>query len=289
MIRRAVASVVVVAAVAGIVPVVGAPAEGIAAGLSIGRVHERFDPSKGKIFVLVIGNDARAGNPDTARADAIHILGINTKTMKGGILNFPRDSWVGGRRINEYSYGIGPAGLARTIESLTGIRLDYWMMTGFEGFRDIVNAVGPVPIHIPTDVYDPIGSGARIEAGHRKLSGGSALAYARTRKIFSGGDITRTTNQARLLIALLRKLRLDVERNPARLLRWVAVGRDNTRINIPPRELFRLAILATQVKPKDIGNVTLPVTLGSVGAASVVFISGGASSIYRRFARTASL
>ena len=46
-----------------------------AAALSIGRVHAGYQPTTGKLFVLVIGNDARHGNPNGALADAIHLWG----------------------------------------------------------------------------------------------------------------------------------------------------------------------------------------------------------------------
>jgi hypothetical protein len=69
----------------------------------------------------------------------------------------------------------------------------------------------------------------------------------------------------------------------------MAVARQHARLNIPAREMFRLAVLTSQVRPHDVGNVTVPVSLGSVGAASVVFIQPEAHSIYARFRRTASL
>src|ERR687891_439455 len=122
--------------VAGVVPSIGERSS-TAAPVVMGRVHERWQPNQGKIFVLVIGSDARHGNPNL-RADAVHIAGINTKTMRGGILNFPRDSWVaipghGSAKINEALYIGGPQLLARTLEAETGIRLDYWVLVGFEG------------------------------------------------------------------------------------------------------------------------------------------------------------
>jgi LCP family protein required for cell wall assembly len=259
-----------------------------------GPVHRSFQPTKGKIFVLVIGNDARVGNPDRARADALHVIGLNTKTMRGGILNFPRDSWVsipggGMGRINEALYRGGPALMARTVENLTGIRLDLWVMTGFEGFKAMVKKLGGVKIHLSQDIIDPGGSGARIHKGTRVLRAESALAYVRTRKIFPAGDVTRSTNQARFLLLLLAKLRLQVERNPAALFDWIDIARSHTRSDISAEDMFRLGVLATQVSRKRVDNVTVPVSVGSVGSASVVFISPRASSIYARFRRTASL
>lgn len=288
MIKRGIALVALVASVCFAMPLVGDDGAISAASLVAGRVHADFQPTDGKIFVLVIGNDARAGNPDRSRADAIHIAGIDTKTMKGGILNFPRDSWVnvpghGSGRINEALYQGGPELLARTLESITGIRIDYWVMVGFQGFQGIIKKLGGVKFKVNRDVYDPGGSGAHIPAGTKWLGPAASLAFVRTRHSFPNGDIDRTTNQARYLLALLKKLRGEASRNPASLLRWMAITRAYARLDISADELFELGVLASQVKPSDVGIKTVPVTIGSVGAASVVFIQPGAQSIYQRF------
>lgn len=261
--------------------------------VSAGRAHDSFQPNRGKIFVLVIGNDARVGNPN-ARADAVHLAGVNTNTLKGGILNFPRDSWVpipgyGSGRINEALVLGGPELLVRTVENLTGIQIDYWVMVGFEGFRGIVRDLNGVPFKITRPIYDPGGSGAQLPAGKERLGAENALAFVRTRKSLPNGDIDRTTNQGRFLLALLRKLNAEVDERPSSLLRWIDVTRRWARFDLSPDDMFRLGILASQVRPRDVGNVTVPVSLGSVGSASVVFIQDGARELYARFARTGSL
>jgi LCP family protein required for cell wall assembly len=291
--KRFVAALGTLALVAVLVPAVGKQPGVAAAPILAGRVHKEFVPSQGKLFVLVIGNDARHGNPDRSRADAIHIVGLDTKTMRGGILNFPRDTWVaipghGSGKINEALYSGGPDLLARTLENLTGIRLDYWVMTGFQGFVEIVRDLGRVTLRLRQPIFDSA-SGARLRAGKNLLGGHGSLAFVRSRKTLPRGDIDRSTNQARFLLALLRKLRANVRRNPAHLLRWISVGRRNTRLNMSPEEQFRLAVLATQVRPSRVRTVTIPVSIGSVGSASVVFMAPGARPIFARFRRTARL
>ena len=293
MIKRALVLILFVAIVVGVVPNVdGNNATGSSPSLEIGRVHEEWQPQKGKVFVLVIGSDARSGNPNL-RADAIHIAGLNTDSMRGGILNFPRDSWVnipgyGSAKINEALHLGGPQLLARTLESITGVRIDYWAVVGFGGFEDVIGSLGPIPMRLRRPVYDPGGSGANIPAGKRRLGPGDALAFVRTRKAFSGGDVTRTTNQARFLLAMLRKLRADIDRRPGELLRWIAVARREARLNISPQEMFRLAVVTSQVSPGKVDNVTVPVQLGSIGLASVVFIQPSAANLYRHFRKYAS-
>ena len=291
MIRRSLVLLTVVALTVGVVAGSGTTS---AAPLLMGRLQASFQPTSGKVFVLVIGNDARSGNPLYSRADAIHILGINTDTMAAGILNFPRDSWVnipgyGHGKINEALYHGGPELLARTLQQMTGIALDYWAMVGFQDFRKIIKALGGVRMHLPTSVYDPTGSGARLSAGTQNLGAHQALAYLRTRHSFGGGDVTRTTNHGNFLIALLKKLRRQVDRSPASMLRWMAITQRFARYEMSSEEMFRLGVLATQVRPRDVDNVTVPVSVGMVGAASVVFISPSAASIYDRFRLNGSL
>jgi hypothetical protein len=88
---------------------------------------------------------------------------------------------------------------------------------------------------------------------------------------------------------MLAELRREVQFNPSRLLTWIAAGRQNTRFNVSPDEQFRLGVLASQLAPKDIANVTVPVSIGAVGAASVVFISPRADAIYKRLRENAYL
>jgi LCP family protein required for cell wall assembly len=297
MIKRAAVLIALIASVCLLVPIAGGSSESgstTSAPITGGRVHADHQPKDGKIFVLILGSDARSGNPTNSRADGVHLAGINTKTMKGGILNFPRDSWVnipgsGSGRINEALYRGGPQLAVRTVESITGIQIDYWLLTAFVGFQSAVKDLGNVPLKVKRGMYDQGGSGAAIKPNTKSLNGVDSLAFVRTRKSLSGGDITRTTNHGRFLIALLRKLRTDIDRSPGRIFDWMTVTRKWTRLDIPPHELFQLGVLASQVKSQNVGNVTIPVRVGSAGAASVVFIQPGAQSIYDRFKKNASL
>ena len=293
MIKRVIALIVLLASASFIVPLVGEAPESAAAQIVGGRVHASFSPDQGKVFILVIGNDARAGNPDESRADAMHIIGINTETRKAGILNFPRDSYVdvpghGTMKMNESLYAGGPKLLAKTLENETGIRLDYWVMTGFVGFQKIVRDLGGVEMNVPYAI-DDYGSGAKLKKGVQELDPGEALAFNRTRKTLPGGDIDRTTNQGRFLLALLKQLQEETSENPSDLFTWMATGRKWTRMDIPPDELFRLAILASQIDRSQVKSVTIPVTIGSAGLASVVYIQPGAERLYRRLEKTGSL
>ncbi|HET7481308.1 MAG TPA: LCP family protein [Actinomycetota bacterium] len=293
MIKRAIGVIVAIALVCVIVPLIGPRDDVATAAVEMGAVHESYVPAHGKIYVLVIGNDARFGNPDQSRADAIHLVGINIDKMRGGILNFPRDSWVsipghGTSKINEALYDGGPQLLAQTLESLTGIHIDYWIMTGFQGFDGLVRDLHGVQYNVPHRIDDNF-SGAHLDGGKQILSGWEALSFVRSRHAWPNGDIDRTTNQAKFLLALLKKLRGQVDGDPSRLLDWIAIVQKHTRLDIPASDQFKLGVLASHVQPGRVGIQTVPVTIGAVGAASVVFISPGAKTIYAKFRKNAYL
>lgn len=293
MIRRAVALIALIAFSCVLVPLIGQAPGNAAAQLIGGRVHESFSPADGKVFILVMGNDARVGNPDESRADAIHIVGINTKTGEAGILNFPRDSYLpvpghGSMKVNESLYAGGPDLVAKTLEDETGIRLDYWVMTGFIGFEKIVHDLGGVKMDVPYSM-DDYGSGADLKAGVQVLEPGEALAFNRTRKTLPNGDIDRSTNQGLFLLALLEQLQSETADDPAAVLKWMSIARKWTRFDIPPDEMFRLGVLASQIPRSQVKAQTVPVTIGSAGLASVVYIQPGADALYNRLKRTGSL
>lgn len=291
--KASLAMATLIAAASFVLPSFGTAGAGQGEQMQIGRVHDTFQPQDGKIYVLLLGHDARPGE-SRARADAIHIAGIDTKTMKGGILNFPRDSFVsipgiGRRRINEAFYYGGPQLTAKTLESMTGIRIDYWVSMGFRGFQSAVGAIGGVEIKLPRAIYDVGASGARLDAGRQVLTGWQALAYARARKVFQGGDVQRTTNQGRFLLAALKKLGRETSRNPAKIFKWMSAVDRYGSTDLTPDEMFRLGVIASQVRKQDVGNVTIPTSGGFVGPASVLFVSPGAQSIYSRFRKNGFL
>jgi anionic cell wall polymer biosynthesis LytR-Cps2A-Psr (LCP) family protein len=90
---------------------------------------------KRPVFILALGSDARPGQSITGeRADSIHLIGIDLRTQAATILGFPRDSWVsipghGTSKINDGMVLGGPNLMVQTIEHLTGIRVDFWLLT----------------------------------------------------------------------------------------------------------------------------------------------------------------
>ena len=238
------------------------------------------------LFILVLGSDARPGEPILReRSDSIHIIGVNRQRTKATILGFPRDSWVhipghGTTKINAAMQFGGPDLMVRTIESLTGVHIDFWMLTSFDGIQRMVEGIKGLTVDVPYAMHDRY-SHANFSAGRHHLKGWQVLAFARNRHDTPNGDFSRSYNQGILFLSALAQLRARFRADPAALFTWMASAWRNMHTDLSPSTLIDLAISATQVPQGNVRNLVVPATTGTVGSASVVFISGRASSLYR--------
>jgi LCP family protein required for cell wall assembly len=227
------------------------------------------------IYILLLGSDARPGEQITGqRADSIHILAINPAKKKATIIGFPRDSWVtipgvGTNKINSAMVDGGPELVVKTVESLTGLTMDYWALTWFDGFEAMVNDVGGLTVDVPFDISDSY-SHAQLEAGRQTLSGRDALAFARARHALPSGDFGRSENQGRLMVAALAQFKKEFSKDPGQMLTWIGAGLRNARTDVPLDQLMTLAFTGSTLNPKHIVNVVLPGSTGFVGDISVV-------------------
>jgi polyisoprenyl-teichoic acid--peptidoglycan teichoic acid transferase len=280
----------VVAAAAG-GPPGGTPRAEAAPLFQVGRAHgaEHLPALDGSrpIFVLVLGSDARPGETIArARADSIHLIGINPRRGAASVLGFPRDSWVpipgfGSGKINSAMVYGGPELMVRTVEALTGIKIDYYLLTSFGGLRSMVDAVGGITVDVPYAMSDHF-SGANFRPGRQRLSGKEALALSRNRKDTPNGDFSRSHNQGLLILSALGQFRREFREDPARVLVWIGGGLRNLRTDVPISELLDLAFTVSKIPVGKVHNRVVPGGTGFVGSSSVVFLSGSAGAIYSK-------
>jgi polyisoprenyl-teichoic acid--peptidoglycan teichoic acid transferase len=245
-----------------------------------------------RIVLLAVGSDAgaprfgRGGAADRGRADSLHLVVLDPAGRRGIVIGFPRDSYVpipghGTNKINAAMSLGGPALLIRTFEQLTGIHIDYFALTSFEGLTDMVNRVGGVRVGVDMNIDDHF-SGANFRKGTQRLNGGQALSYARARKTLPGGDLDRSRHQGQILLGGLATFQRQVAADPSRVMTWLAVARDEVQTDLPFPELLRLALVATAVPPGRLRNVVVPSVAGSAGSASVVRLLPGAQALFAR-------
>jgi LCP family protein required for cell wall assembly len=245
----------------------------------LGKAHAAYEPApdgSDPIFILILGSDSRPGTPvDRGLADSIHVLGINPAEGRATLLGIPRDSYVplstgGAGKINSVMPIGGPEQQVETVENLTGVTFDYYMLTGFKGLKRAVDELGGLTIDIP---YTVVGDSRTFPAGVQKLDGPSALGYARTRHSLPLGDFDRSMNQGRLMIAALSQFRSEFAKDPSKLFAWLGAGLRNVETSLSIEELTTLAFLTGQVRPKNVTNLIATGTIGSQGTQSVVYLS----------------
>lgn len=172
---------------------------------------------------LATGGDVGNGRTDTILL--VHVPGL-ASSAPTTMVSIPRDSYVeipgyGQDKINAaFSLG-GAALLAQTVEQATGIRLDHYGEIGFDGFAELVDAVGGVTMCPPEPISDPL-AGIDLPAGCQELDGRNALGYVRTRAT-PRADLDRMVNQRLFMSTLMQRATSPgVLANP---LRWYPMAR----------------------------------------------------------------
>lgn len=216
--------------------------------------------------VLLVGSDARPGQGiDHARADSLHIVGLDGRGA-GGVLGIARDAYVplstgGSGKINSGMVSGGPKALQRTVVSATGVPLEGYMITGFLGFKELINGIGGLRVSAPVAVKDS-GSSANIRVGMNQLSGVQALSYARARYGVAGGDFGRSANQGLLITTVARFVR---SAGPARLPGFLYHAAPMIGTNLSAEQVLTFAAGAYVTQPNKVPN---RVAAGSFGWTS---------------------
>lgn len=249
-----------------------------------------YTPAPGApVFILALGNDGRPGDTST-RGDAIHLIGVNPATRQATILDFPRDTGLpipgyGTEKVNTaHVYG-GAALQAQTLGNAVGVTVPYAIDTDFAGFVEMVDDMGGLQVNV-LEAMDDDGSGAHFPAGPLKMSGATALAFARNRHQFPTGDLKRSENQGYLITQALTQLRAE-NTGPVGTLKLLAnVGRHAHLEGIGLADLYTLGRLGLSIDPANVRNVGVPI---SAGSGSQLSLGPGAASLFADFADDAVL
>ena len=217
-----------------------------------------------RVNILLLGVDKR-DYEETTRSDSIMIASIDPVTKKAHLFSVLRDSWVeipGHRknRINTaYELG-GPELMAETVENLTGMPIQYYVVTDFQGFEKVVDAFGGIDLYVEKDMeyylyenngyYDIV-----LKKGQQHLDGRHALQYVRFRHD-KMGDFTRTERQRKFLKAMAEKAKsgTSILRIPSVL---EAVSPYITT-NMTSSDMLRLANLGYKVDWSTLESAQIP-------------------------------
>lgn len=186
--------------------------KGDSASESSGDEKEKPQPpqaSEEPLNVLVLGVDRRpsAAEGSSSRSDTIMLAQVTPGTGRVELLSVPRDLFVEVEpgvedRVNTaYAYG-GVDQAKWAMENLTGVPIDAHAIVDFEGFEDVIEAIGGVKVKIEPGEFP---EKWHMGEGVQRLGGRKALYYARYRGT-AGGDLDRIGRQQKLLAALRSKM-----------------------------------------------------------------------------------
>ncbi|MEU5627839.1 LCP family protein [Streptomyces tendae] len=193
--------------------------------------------------ILVLGSDTRSGgnkklgggtDDGTARSDTAMIVHVYKGHKKASVVSIPRDTLIdrpdctdtdGGEHPaaddvmfnSAYSTG-GAACAVKTVESISGLRMDHYLEVDFSGFQNLIDDLGGVQVTTTEDIKDP-DSHLDLTAGTHRLDGEQALGLVRTRHgVGDGSDLGRIQLQQAFVKALVDQVKdVGLLGNPKKL------------------------------------------------------------------------
>ena len=146
-----------------------------------------FKPKQVTVLVLGVSTDI-----STELSDTIMVCSYNPRTQKSFILSIPRDTFVGDSKskakgndkINSLYTRKGASGMAKKIEEITGLDIDYYSIVKNDALINIVDAIGGVEFDVPIDMdYDDDSQDLHIHLskGLQKIDGEKAEQLLRFR------------------------------------------------------------------------------------------------------------
>jgi len=248
---------------------------------------DRLLGTDGRFTILLLGSDYRPAHPGN-RTDVIMVASVDPTTGATAVVSIPRDTarfpLPGGgvyppkvnglyqSYISRYGVDAGRR-IKQTVGAALGVEIDSFAVVGFEGVRQLINAVGGVDVVLKKTVHDPdywVSSrvrGVTFPAGRNHLSGDRALIFARTRK--GDNDFERARRQQLLVAAAVAKVR---SRGLAVLPTLLRLGRTWIKTDLPLAEAPRIWDLMSRAKVSSaktavLGPRTYAVSIGGTSFA----------------------
>lgn len=217
------------------------------------------------------GKEHEGGN----LTDTIIVASLDNETKLVTMLSIPRDlyledSLVGNSRINENfykaktHYGSTTEGLdhmKNQVEKIIGVPIHYWLKVDFQGFKDLVDALGGVDVYVENSIYDPYypKDGTfryetfSISEGQHHMDGETALKFARSRKTTS--DFDRAKRQQDIIYAVKEKaLETEILFSTEKITAILNALKENVETNIKVKEILTLGSMIDEYSKDQISH-----------------------------------
>ncbi|QYX79622.1 LCP family protein [Streptomyces akebiae] len=274
------------------------------------------------INLLVIGTDKRTGagngsygdKDSVGHADTTILLHVSKDRTNATAMSIPRDMIVDvpecpttqedgstkdiaatpNVRFNTSlgQYGRTPSCTLRTVEELTGIKSDHFMVADFNAVKTLSTAIGGVEVCLEKDIKDSK-SKLDLTAGNHTIEGEEALAFLRTRySVGLGSDLSRIELQQQFLSSMIRQMKSkDTLTDPTKVLDLAEAATSALSVDDKISDIKKLASLGQEVgkvKTKNITFTTVPVVDNTDGA-TVLPTPGKAEQLFETIRNDISL
>ena len=182
-------------------------------------------------LLLGVDSEKQGLNASTSfNGDTLMVVTFNPKTLNTVMVSIPRDTYVPiACKNNAYSKinssaAYGTNCVINTINNFLDINIDYYVKINFKGVVELVDALGGVEVDVEKPYFNSYqgvnyrgkmceqnsnrqyGSGlVCVDPGLQTLNGEQALAYARNRHLYIGGDLDRVRHQQQVVEAIANK------------------------------------------------------------------------------------
>lgn len=218
---------------------------------------------KDRVTVLLIGVDNRPGEI-ISNTDTLIVASVDNKNKKMVLLSIPRDTQVmlGSKKekINAIArLQKGPTSTQKYIQDLLSTPMDGYILTNFQGFKNIVDSLGGITINVEKDMYYDTGEEQDryidLKKGLQRLNGNQALQYARFRND-ELADISRASRQQEVIKAILAEA--TTPRNLPKLPLIIPQIYQAIETNLDIKQIWALAMAFKNQEDYNIINQTLP-------------------------------
>ncbi|MEV5512565.1 LCP family protein [Streptomyces flaveolus] len=259
--------------------------------------------------ILVLGSDTRSGgnkrlgggaDDGTARSDTAMVVHVHKGHKKASVVSIPRDTLIDrpectGTDGDEHpaatdvmfnsAYSTGGAACAvKTVESVSGLRMDHYLEVDFSGFQQLIDDLGGVEVTTTADIKDP-DSHLDLKAGTHRLDGEQSLGLVRTRHgVGDGSDLGRIQLQQAFVKALVNQVDdIGLLGNPKKLYdvadtatKTVTTDSDLGSVN----SLMSFASGLKGIGPANMHMVTMPVIYDPADANRVLVEEAKARQVW---------
>ncbi len=214
---------------------------------------------KPPIDFLVLGSDSRVSGGDPSdwepgkqNSDAMMLVQISGDRQSVAVMSIPRDSWVpieghGEGKIT-WAYSYGGAELAiSTVQDVTGVTIDHFVVLDFTSFKELTNALGGVTV--------------TTAKGEKRMNGDQAFDFVHDRFTVSQGDLDRVRRQQAWMKGIMSEVfDKDVLKSPQKVASLISIALQYSAVDqgITFDYLAGLAVEVKDLRPGAVKFLTAP-------------------------------